>query len=112
MLTRLVACALSLVLSIAFAWQVFAATENLPAGAMHRASEVEQTVRRCGGSYHGSEQAAPAQASASCSVDTAPLGAAVTYAAERDQRAARGFRASRREGLPHGPPRKPPRALS
>ena len=112
MLTRLVACGLSLMLAFAFASQVFAVTENLSAGAMPHASEVEQTVCRCVGSNHGSGQAAPAHASAPCSVDMAPLGAAVTYAAEKGQRAALGFRASRREGLPQGPPRKPPRALS
>lgn len=112
MLTRLVACALSLVLAFAFASQAFAVTGNLPAGAMHYGSEVEQTVCRCAGSNHGSGQAAPGQASALCSLDMAPLGAAVTYPAETGGRPALGFRASRREGLPQGPPRKPPRALS
>lgn len=65
MLTRLVACALSLMLAVAFASQVFAVTENLSAGAMHHAPEVEQTVCRC----VGNEQAAPAHASALCSVE-------------------------------------------
>ena len=111
MLTRLVACALSLVLAFALVPQAFAETENLPAGALHQVSEVEQTVCRCAGSYNGSEQAAPAHASAPCGVDMAPLGAAATHAAETGQRAALGFRASRREGLPAGPPRRPPRAL-
>ncbi len=110
--TRLVACGLSLVLAFAFASQAFAVTGNLPAGAMHYASKVEQTVCRCAGSNHGSGQAAPAHASAPCSVDMAPLGAAVMYAAETGRRPALGFRASRREGLPQGPPRKPPRAHS
>lgn len=112
MLTRLVACALSFVLAFALAPQAFAETENLPAGGLHEVSEVKQTVCRCAGSYVGNEQAAPAHASAPCSVDMAPLGAAATYAAEKGQRAALGFSAIRREGLPAGPPRKPPCALS